>query len=136
MTKALAPKLDDVANLLLLSEEASADLGKLTRYLISRDPLTGPLLAELHRKAQEARIQIGTFHWAFSALPLSGEVDLLLSADGRTWKRAHDLLDPERDRGIDYVGLITVLDARIARFRGNKIRMRQICQRLARVAER
>ncbi len=132
MTPALTPKHDDVANLLLLAEEASPELGRLAWYLIGRDPLTGPLLADLQELARDAQIRIGSFHWAFSALQLNREVDLLLSADGRTWKRAHDLLDPERDRGIEYAGLITVLGSRIARFRGDRSRMRRIRQRLIR----
>jgi len=132
MTAIPIPKLDEVANLLLLAEEANVDLGRLARYLIGRDPLTGPMLAELQDLARDAEIEIGSFHWAFSALQLNEQVDLLLSADGRTWKRAPDLLDPDRDRGIDYTGLITVLGSRIARFRGNKTRMKQVRHRLLR----
>jgi len=136
MTPAITPELDDVANLLLLAEEASPELGRLAWYLIGRDPLTRPLLADLQSLARDARIKIGSFHWAFSALQLNREVDLLLSADGRTWKRVADLLDPERDRGVEYTGLITVLGSRIARFRGNKTRMMQIRQRLIRESGR
>lgn len=134
MRRALEPNLRQVADLLLAAEEASPEVSRLAWYLVGRDPLTGPLLTELQVMAKDAHIPIGSPHWAFGAVALNQEVDRLLSADGRTWKRAADLLDPEGDLGIDYPRLVAILEARIARFRGDTSRLRRIRARIVREA--
>lgn len=135
MSAVLKPTLDDVANLLLAAEELGTEVSRLAWYLVGRDPMTGPLLAQLQELANDARIRIGSQHWAFAALQLNREVDRLMSADGRTWKQAADLLDPERLLGIDYPRLLAILDARISRFRGDTSRLRRIRRRLIREVE-
>jgi len=135
MSAVLKPSLEDIANLLLAAEELGTEVSRLTWYLIGRDPLTGPLLAQLQEFANDARIRIGSQHWAFASLQLNREVDRLMSADGRTWKHAADLLDPERLLGIDYPRLLAILEARISRFRGDTSRLRRIRHRLIREAE-
>ncbi len=124
------PKIGHLSDLLYAAEEQGQKISSLVWYLIGRDPLTAPLRTDLLVLAADAQIKVGSRHWSLSALVLNQQVDHLLAADGRTWKSSHDLLDPYREQGVDYVGLIATLDARIARFRGDGRRMRQIRRRL------
>ncbi len=134
--KVFSPKINHLADLLYAAEEQDAEVCSLAWYLLGRDPLTGPLLSELLMLAADAQIKVGSQHWSLSVVALNQQVDRLLSADGRIWKIAADLLDPDREIGTDHAGLIAVLDARICRFRGDSSRMRRLRRRLIRDLEK
>ncbi len=133
----IKPQLEDVVTLLLAAEEANPGVLRLAWYLVGRDPLTGPRLADLQKMASDARITVGAPHWALSTFELHRQADRLMSSDGRTWKRSADLLDPERVIGMDQESLIAILTARIGRFTGDTSRLRRVRARLIKeVAER
>ncbi len=132
MRTVFTPSLDDVANLLLLAEDTSPEIGRMAWHLLRRDALTGLKLKELLELARDAGIRVGSQHWSLSALVINQQVDRLVTSDGRTWKDAHDLLDPGRVEGVDYRGLLRVLDARLARYSANKVRMQRLRERLIR----